>query len=334
MKRYIYLLCILSALFLSACQSSGSAIPDSTDGNQNEESIVDTQEWKYQFADIYGITDAEIADQYLEIVTDLLESGNSPAIKALFSDSTLTLVNSIDNQIDELMHFYQGEMVSYERFGPISSYSKDGDHFSVIIRGSYDIKTTEGSYRISFKANLKDTDVPAEIGLHSLYIIKAEDSNMEYAYWCSEDAIPGIIIEEGDITENQVISAFFEALENQNKEAIEQLFAMNVQTEIDLNMQLDALFDFYNGTLGSYQRVGSYYRGEKPCYHMESYEVSTAEEGYRIAMKICYRDSSDSGNVGIHSIYIIKAEKADPDFVYWGNHSWKNGIIIEDAGNS
>jgi hypothetical protein len=212
MKKTVLLTFLLIAFILSACKSSQGSVEDLVPSIPNQsgeiattetlpsEETVAMQEWKYQFADKYGITEAEVADQYLEMLTALLESGDGASIKQLFSDSTLTLVEGIDTQIDELMHFYQGEMVSYERFGPISSYNKDGDHFSVIIRGSYDVETTEGSYRISFKANLKDTEVSAEIGLHSLYIIKAKDSNMEYAYWCGKDAIPGIIIEEGDET--------------------------------------------------------------------------------------------------------------------------------------
>lgn len=218
MKKYVWVICILIVFVLSACKSPQGEVDDSVPEVHNQsgkgvaqavkptEGTVDMQEWKNQFAVEYNLSEAEIADQYLEKLIGLVEDSDHVSLKELFSESKLTLVDNIDDQIDKLMHFYQGEMISYERYGPISRYGKEGGHLFGIIRGSYDIETSEGIYRISFKVCINDTEAPGEIGLHSLHIIKAEDSNMEFAYWCSSDAAPGITIEEGDETERNTES--------------------------------------------------------------------------------------------------------------------------------
>ena len=142
------------------------------------------------------------------------------------------------------------------------------------------------------------------------------------------------LFDSDDEKANQLLSNFCDSIENQNRDAIIQMFSPDIQSAIDIGTQLDTLFDYYAGSLCDYQNIGAYSPGGKDHYYFATYEVSTTEQKYRIAIKICYEDTADSGNVGIHSIYIIKAENADPVFAYWGGHVWDNGIIIEDVNNS
>ena len=49
---------------------------------------------------------------------------------------------------------------------------------------------------------------------------------------------------------------------------------------------------------------------------------------YYIAIRECTKDDFDNNNVGVISIYIIKSEDWDEDYIYRGDGKWTPGINI------
>ena len=68
---------------------------------------------------------------------------------------------------------------------------------------------------------------------------------------------------------------------------------------------------------------------ERKWYNM-SYDVTTSTEIYRMAFIWCAKDTGDSGNVGIESFYILKANDDPnyPQYSYGGDGAWTPGINI------
>lgn len=102
--------------------------------------------------------------------------------------------------ISSLFDFYDGEMISFKRYGPGSNSFKEGNIYSKEIFASYDVTTTKGVYRISILFCTVDTQTPGNVGILSLYIIRAENSDTDHAYWGDDSRSPGINIESSENT--------------------------------------------------------------------------------------------------------------------------------------
>ena len=73
---------------------------------------------------------------------------------------------------------------------------------------------------------------------------------------------------------------------------------------------------------------------EKPCIYSvpnrkQSYDIETTQDKYRLAMEIIMADTTDAGNVGIRSLYIIRFEDdTDQNCAYRGDGAYTPGINI------
>lgn len=147
-------------------------------------------------------TSATEAEAMLETLLAAIESGEAQTVKNLFSKHVQETAPNLNENISELFEFYKGEMISFVRYGPGSSASKEGQSYQQEIFCSFDVATTTSVYRIAFLFCTVDTeslDNVDNVGLTSVYIIRAEDSDMDKAYWGinNENDIwkPGINIE-------------------------------------------------------------------------------------------------------------------------------------------
>jgi len=144
-------------------------------------------------------TSANEAEAMLEILLATVETGDSESVKKVFSKHIQDSVSNLDNSISALLKFYNGKMISYDRNATGSSATKENRTYKNEIFTSFDVTTTVDTYRIAFIFCTVDNEYPDNVGLTSVYIIRAEDSNMETAYWGidNENDIwkPGINIE-------------------------------------------------------------------------------------------------------------------------------------------
>ncbi len=150
------------------------------------------------FSPFYDTSSSE-AESMLESLVAAIESRDADAVKSLFSKQVQETAPNLSDSISALFQFYQGEMQSYERYGPGTSAMKEGQIHKEEIFCSFDVTTTTGIYRIAFLCCTVDTEFPDKVGLVSVYIIRAEDSDPDRAYWGidNENDIwkPGINIE-------------------------------------------------------------------------------------------------------------------------------------------
>ena len=119
-------------------------------------------------------------------------------------------------------------------------------------------------------------------------------------------------------------------------DGIKALFAPNKIAGLsDFDKSLEELFLYYDGEFVSVTRHSTGVEDDKDSgierkwYNM-SYDVTTSAAIYRMAFFWCAKDTGDSGNVGIESFYILKADD-DPNFpqyTYRGDGAWTPGINI------
>ena len=194
MKWKVLTLFLALSFVLTACSPLNALF--STD---NEDAQI--TQWEDEIFNRFYNTDGEQADNVVERIATSLDNKDSAALIHLFSARTVGSCENIDKDISQLFDFYDGEMVEYKRYGPGSSGSKDNGQYTKEIFATYDVTTTAGVYRIAIEFCTIHSLEPDKIGLTSLYIIKAEDSDMDFAYWGNEAWGAGIVIDEGKETE-------------------------------------------------------------------------------------------------------------------------------------
>lgn len=128
-------------------------------------------------------TDSSDSETMLETLIAAIESGQVQMVEKMFSKHVRQTEENLNDNISALFSFYKGEMLSYQRYGPGSSASKDGRSYQKNICCSFDVTTTTGIFRIAFLFCTVNNESPDHVGLTSVYVIRAEDSNMDMAYW-------------------------------------------------------------------------------------------------------------------------------------------------------
>ena len=109
------------------------------------------------------------ADSMAESIITAVEAQDREALRTLFSEQVLTEADDIDQGMDYLFSLYGGEYLSIECRG-----NAGADHIGkgiemAIVRGSYHIETTRGTYRLDFTLYLIDEANPAKEGRSEIY---------------------------------------------------------------------------------------------------------------------------------------------------------------------
>lgn len=142
----------------------------------------------------YFESDEDIANARIEQVFETIQNRDKSNLKKMFSKSALNATDDFDESVTSLFDFFRGEIVSYDNWGgPQVTSKKNSGHNKKEMQSTYDVKTTEQKYRISIQEFLVDTENPDNVGVYSFSIIKAEDTDEEYAYW---NFGSGIIIDQ------------------------------------------------------------------------------------------------------------------------------------------
>jgi hypothetical protein len=125
------------------------------------------------------------------------------------------------------------------------------------------------------------------------------------------------------------------AIQSEDVNRVKSLFASNISSEIEsFDSSVTDLIEYYDGVVDSYTTGGLGTETdrdsgiEKKWFNM-SYDVTTTEDIYRVAIIWYVKDTSDSGNVGIWSLYILRfSEDEYPEMSYGGDGLWTNGIHV------
>ena len=144
----------------------------------------------------FARNDKQIANERFETLIDAVQTHNSDAVKAMFSNSVLREVENIDDSIQELLDYFQGNLLSYKAWaGPDVSAKKDNGNYWKSYDCTYDFETTQDKYRLAMEIITVDTADTDNVGIQSLYIIRFEDDTRpNFAYWGDGEHTPGINI--------------------------------------------------------------------------------------------------------------------------------------------
>ena len=143
----------------------------------------------------YYDTGSSQADRTLEQMLQAIEEQDPAAVQAMFAPNSIDGAGNMDEMTAVLFDFYEGEMISYKRYGPATHESKHGELHTKRLEASYDVTASAGNYRIAMQICMIDSEDPENVGMSSFYIIKAEDTDTSYAYWGDQLWTPGITVE-------------------------------------------------------------------------------------------------------------------------------------------
>ena len=135
------------------------------------------------------------------------------------------------------------------------------------------------------------------------------------------------------------MEAIFEALKNQDKEALKEMFseqALNDAEDFDGN--LDNLFVFFQGEFDSWEKITGLNVFESNDHGHATKEVNTSfylytdKQKYYISLKDFPVDTDHPENVGLYLLLVAKAE--DHDKIYDGEQKiiYDGNIKIPRAG--
>lgn len=176
MKRKILILVVLLvSLVFSACSIGGS-------------------EMFSRFGRFFNVNSRELLNNTLEEALTSIQNKDKEKLKSLFAKNALNKIENLDDSIEELFSYYEGEYTSYDDWGAFHETGeiKYGNKITEL-RSTYDIVTDKGNYRATMKMISVDTNDSDNIGVWSIYIIKAEnDDDLSCAYWGDLKYTPGI----------------------------------------------------------------------------------------------------------------------------------------------
>ena len=186
MKKACCLLMIEAIFLLTSCSFKGETI------------LRFFQNFRISDNPLLGNDKLE-ADAQLEEIINACKNQDRNALKNLFSQKVLDEMPDIDNSIAELFEIFQcDDSLSYYGWaGPNADTGKNFDGTSRLwkrLRSTYDIQTSSQKYRIAIESVVIDTAYPDNVGIHSIYIMQTEASDLQYPYWGDGKWTPGINI--------------------------------------------------------------------------------------------------------------------------------------------
>jgi len=150
--------------------------------------------------------DQSTANAQMDKVLEAIKNKDKDALKSMFSKKAVAESGNIDNSIDQLFDFFQGNFVSYNDWNAV--YTEDtinnGDR-QKILESTYDVKTSKATYRFAIEEYAQDTADSDNVGVCSIYIINMEDdTNPQFAYWGDGKWTPGINFNKKNVLQSEV----------------------------------------------------------------------------------------------------------------------------------
>jgi hypothetical protein len=132
-----------------------------------------------------------------------------------------------------------------------------------------------------------------------------------------------IIFDDSDKKADARMEEILDALKNDDKEALKALFSEKALSEADdMEGQLDYLFDFFQGSVESWERTGfssgeSIRDGKKSVVQRSFFTVKTDQDEYRFFLIDYPKDTINPDNKGLYTLRVIKKVDEDTEFTKW-----------------
>ena len=256
----------------------------------------------------------------------------------MFAPNKLADIDDLDESIQELFDYYEGEFVSHPNSTPGSM--KDSDYGTVkeyfLIRNV--VYTTADTYYFTIFWSIRDDTDQGNEGIWSLDVMRSEDSPGDHEQYCyvGSDWATGIHV--GVISSEYYNDLFFKSVQERDRSGVKSLFAANAIAGIDhFDESLDALLLYYEGEYwyGNWKDSefqSSRDKGEKVIFHNFGHNEVTTKHSYDFAFRWCSQDTADEDNIGLWSVYVRRYEYNEETYSetlrtpYWGDGLWTNGI--------
>ncbi len=148
-------LIIILCLFLSACNKSNVFQDSNTHSQEKEANLI------------------------LSNLLTYLENNDTSAIKDLFADNLIINSDTLDNEIQQMVEYFDGKVISYKKIGTVAgeiSYRDGKVTYSVASNAhTNEIVTDSCTYKLSFAAILVNDDNKASEGLWRIWIGKSDN---------------------------------------------------------------------------------------------------------------------------------------------------------------
>ena len=142
--------------------------------------------------------------------------------------------------------------------------------------------------------------------------------------------VRGVIFDDIHKKADVRMEQIYNAIKNRDKDSLKATFSMQALADAnDFGGSLDALFDYIQGDIQSWEQTGTYGgtdernvdgTGNRKKEIQSIYILTTNEQEYEIAIYVITIDTANTDNEGIYSICIInKNDKQEPEVSYWGN---------------
>lgn len=128
-------------------------------------------------------SDREIAYETLTKVVDAIETKDATAIKSLFSKKAIEESKTIDEDIELLFEFYEGnaEKFTVEDIGYPFVEKEREDNWEIEYFEQWDkVKTDKNEYVIDIQYYTENTKNPNLIGVEAIGIIKTQDGDYPF----------------------------------------------------------------------------------------------------------------------------------------------------------
>lgn len=128
------------------------------------------------------------------------------------------------------------------------------------------------------------------------------------------------------------MNRFINCLNSKNSDGMKSLFSVNHTARIvGFDEDISELFELYKGEFISHNFFepsmveDDVHNGVQKKWFVISADITTTEDVFHVAMYWCDMDTSDSGNVGIWSLYIFRVEDNPlSDYSFYGDEPWES----------
>lgn len=160
---------ILSVCLLTSCSLSGTRTEMLNNGNEEKK-----------------------LDARIEQILSLLKNKDGKAIEALFSKQALSETKDFDSEINYLLNFFQGDVISWERNKWTSEELNDNSQDYIMLVSWYTVITDKDKYIFFIIDYTKDGFNQDNEGVCSLRVIKSADKKTQFTKYWQDMKIPGI----------------------------------------------------------------------------------------------------------------------------------------------
>ena len=136
----------------------------------------------------------KIANDTCRQIIEAIQKQDAVALKSLFAAAVQDDIDTLEQDIDTLFNFIQGDITFFSQAGILPEYTKNYGERTTIIKASFLIETNTNTYCMAIKECAEDTVNAQNVGIISIYIINAVVWNSDYVYYGGGEWKQGIHI--------------------------------------------------------------------------------------------------------------------------------------------